>query len=106
MFSRAFISIVFIAVAAMSASVKAECDDGTPGYTHIVVSGDTCFDIATEGGISVSRLEAANPGIECDNLQIGDRLCVPRNSAAPSNSTTPNNSTAPSHSAHHNSSHV
>ncbi|KAK0487261.1 hypothetical protein IW261DRAFT_1446805 [Armillaria novae-zelandiae] len=84
MFSRAFIVLAFIATAAMSASVESTCDDGTPGYTHIVVAKDTCWDIAAEGGISVSRLEDANPGITCDNLQIGERLCVPRNSAAPS----------------------
>ncbi|KAK0201636.1 hypothetical protein DFS33DRAFT_1348898 [Desarmillaria ectypa] len=77
MFSRAFIFVTFIAAVAMSASVKAKCDDGTPGYTHIVVSNNTCWDIATEGGTSVSRLEATNPGIDCDNLQIGDALCSP-----------------------------
>ncbi|KAK0464615.1 uncharacterized protein EV420DRAFT_1638165 [Desarmillaria tabescens] len=79
MFSRAFISIVFIAVAAMSASVKAACDNGTPGYTHIVVAGDTCYAIAAQGGITIDRLEAANPGIGCDNLQTGERICVPSN---------------------------
>ncbi|KAK0222025.1 hypothetical protein IW262DRAFT_1460296 [Armillaria fumosa] len=84
MFSRAFIIIAFIATAVMSASVQSTCDDGTPGYTHIVVAKDTCSGIAAEGGISVSRLEDANPGIDCDNLHVGDRLCVPRNSAAPS----------------------
>ncbi|PBK74653.1 hypothetical protein ARMSODRAFT_950667 [Armillaria solidipes] len=90
MFARVFIVLAFIATAAMSASVKAECDNGTPGYTHIVVAKDTCWDIASEGGISVSRLEDANPGIDCDNLQIGDRLCVPRNSAAPSHTAIHN----------------
>ncbi|KAK0188227.1 hypothetical protein F5146DRAFT_1062567 [Armillaria mellea] len=89
MFSRAFIVFAFIATAAMSASVKSTCDDGTPGYTHIVVAKDTCWDIAAEGGISVTQLENANPGIHCANLQIGDRLCVPRNSAASSLTASP-----------------
>ncbi|KAK0464690.1 uncharacterized protein EV420DRAFT_1638234 [Desarmillaria tabescens] len=77
MFARAFVLIAFIAATAMGASIKSTCDDGTPGYTHIVVAKDTCSAIAAQGGISVSRLEAANPGINCDNLHIGERICVP-----------------------------
>ncbi|KAK0499416.1 hypothetical protein EDD18DRAFT_1151106 [Armillaria luteobubalina] len=99
MFSRAFIVLAFIATVAMSASVNSTCDNGTPGYTHIVVAKDICWDIATEGGISVSQLLDANPGIVCGNLEIGERLCVPRTS----NSTSTPSQTASSHVASHSS---
>ncbi|KAK0225507.1 hypothetical protein IW262DRAFT_1356370 [Armillaria fumosa] len=48
-------------------------------YRHIrifiVISGDTCYDIATQGGITVARLVAANPGINCDFLMVGQASC-------------------------------
>ncbi|KAK0225506.1 hypothetical protein IW262DRAFT_691928 [Armillaria fumosa] len=70
----------FILIAAAITGINAACDNGHPGYTHIVVHGDTCYGIATQGGITVARLVAANPGINCDFLRVGQRVCVPRNS--------------------------
>ncbi|PBK74958.1 hypothetical protein ARMSODRAFT_1000666 [Armillaria solidipes] len=61
MFARTFTLIAIIAVAI---SVKAVCDSGVPGSTHVVNPGDTCWGIATEAGIDVPRLQAANPGIK------------------------------------------
>ncbi|PBK97592.1 hypothetical protein ARMGADRAFT_1076068 [Armillaria gallica] len=61
----------FILIAATIIGVNAACDNGLPGYTHIVNSGETCWGIATQGGIDVARLETANPGINCDSLTIG-----------------------------------
>ncbi len=78
--------------------VNAACDNGVAGYTHIVVSGDTCTAIATQGGITYARLQSANPGINCNALYVGQvsfgirmnlvisywhaelqRVCVPSN---------------------------
>ena len=37
----------------------------------MVVSGDTCSDIAQQNGLTLDQLTSANPGIKCDDLQIG-----------------------------------
>ncbi|KAK0197745.1 hypothetical protein F5146DRAFT_1130607 [Armillaria mellea] len=77
MFARTFTFITLIAATVLG--VNAACDNGLPGYTHIVVSGDTCYAIAAQGGIDVTRLQGANPSINCNGLQIGQRVCVPSN---------------------------
>ncbi|KAK0432192.1 hypothetical protein EV421DRAFT_1850492 [Armillaria borealis] len=77
MFAHTFTFITIIAATVIG--VNAACDNGLPGYTHIVVSGDTCFAIATQGGIDVARLQSANPGINCNALLVGQRVCVPSN---------------------------
>ncbi|KAK0456764.1 hypothetical protein EV421DRAFT_1754570 [Armillaria borealis] len=77
MFARTFTFIAIIAATVIG--VNAACDNGLPGYTHIVVSGDTCFAIATQGGIDVARLQSANPSINCNALSVGQRVCVPSN---------------------------
>ncbi|KAK0244119.1 hypothetical protein EDD85DRAFT_1017860 [Armillaria nabsnona] len=88
----------FILIAATIIGVNATCGSGLPGYTHIVNPGETCWGIATQGGIDVARLESANPSINCDSLATGQasydnrtkyrwsanapslqRLCVPSN---------------------------
>ncbi|SJL07613.1 uncharacterized protein ARMOST_10963 [Armillaria ostoyae] len=69
MFARTFTLIAIIAAAAIS--VKAVCDSGVPGDTYVVKSGDTCWAIATDAGIDVTRFQAANPGIECNFLAVG-----------------------------------
>ncbi|KAK0225513.1 hypothetical protein IW262DRAFT_1456580 [Armillaria fumosa] len=65
-----------ILIAAAITGINAACDNGLPGYTHIITPGETCWGIATQGGIDVARLENANPGINCNSLV---RLCVPSN---------------------------
>ncbi|KAJ4470891.1 hypothetical protein J3R30DRAFT_3408145 [Lentinula aciculospora] len=47
--------------------------------TYSVVSGDTCSEIASKFNVTVSALENANPTIDsnCDNLFIGEQLCIP-----------------------------
>ena len=44
---------------------------------HRVVSGETLSHIARRYGVSVSELEAANPGVRARYLRIGTRLTVP-----------------------------
>ncbi|KAF5383454.1 hypothetical protein D9757_006109 [Collybiopsis confluens] len=47
--------------------------------TYVVKDGDVCIDIANMFNITFAALEAANPEIDanCDNLSIGERLCIP-----------------------------
>eukprot|EP00128_Syssomonas_multiformis_P006286 Colp12_sorted_trinity150504_noHs@29037 len=48
----------------------------TCSKSHKIVSGDTCYDIAKNNNISLQDLINANPGLNCDNLQIGAVLCL------------------------------
>ena len=43
---------------------------------YYVVSGDTCWAIATRYGLTVSQLNSLNPNVNCANLQIGQVMCV------------------------------
>jgi hypothetical protein len=56
----------------------------TPGASvYIVQAGDTLSEIALRQGVSLKRLETANPGIAPTRLQIGQRLNLPDSSIAP-----------------------
>ncbi|KAJ7630437.1 hypothetical protein FB45DRAFT_915498 [Roridomyces roridus] len=41
-----------------------------------VVQNDTCFSIAQTAGITVAQLQGFNPNANCNNLVIGEQLCV------------------------------
>ncbi|KAK0183560.1 hypothetical protein F5146DRAFT_1092523 [Armillaria mellea] len=76
MFARTFTFITLIAATASTPSVTT----GLPGYTYIAVGGDTCYSIAARAGIDVTRLESANPGMNCNALlMIRERICIPSN---------------------------
>lgn len=66
---------------------KQTCPRGSMPY--IVKSGDTPYNIARTFGISVDDLLAANPGINPNNLQIGQIICVPTTEAQPPMSDCP-----------------
>jgi len=45
---------------------------------HAVRAGDNCWDVAhTRGWVGVKELLEVNPGLDCDNLQVGRILCLP-----------------------------
>ncbi|KAK0197749.1 hypothetical protein F5146DRAFT_1016563, partial [Armillaria mellea] len=73
MFARTFTFITLIAATVLG--VNAVCDNGLPGYTYIAVGGDTCYSIAARAGIDVTRLESANPGMNCNALLMIQRIC-------------------------------
>lgn len=57
---------------------------GTPNITcgdglamHRVQGGDTCFMLAEEVGTAVEEILKLNPGLKCENLQVGKQICVP-----------------------------
>ncbi|KAH7415920.1 hypothetical protein KP509_14G066600 [Ceratopteris richardii] len=52
--------------------------------TYTVKSGDTCYAISHDRGISLSDFDGWNPGIDCNNLQIGQKVCVSEASGSPS----------------------
>lgn len=45
--------------------------------TYTVQSGDVCSGIATDFGITTGDLEAANEGLDCGALQVGQQLTIP-----------------------------
>ncbi len=47
------------------------------GFFYTIRSGDTLYTIAQRYGTTVDRLLAANPGINANNLQIGQQICIP-----------------------------
>ncbi|KAJ3071667.1 hypothetical protein HK102_006392, partial [Quaeritorhiza haematococci] len=43
---------------------------------YVVKDKDICFNIAAENGLTVDDLRATNPGLNCNLLLIGQKLCV------------------------------
>lgn len=62
--------------------------------SYKVVSGDSCWRIATNNGMSVDQLIALNPGVNCNVLQIGVILCISKGSD-PSPNPNPDPSPTP-----------
>lgn len=54
-----------------------------PGASVTVRPGDTLFSIARRFGTTVEALLAANPGIDPNNLQIGQVICLPAPAPGP-----------------------
>ncbi len=54
----------------------AECPPNTFPYT--IRAGDTCFRLARRFNTTINAIIEANPGINCNNLQIGQTICIPR----------------------------
>ncbi|HHV27445.1 LysM peptidoglycan-binding domain-containing protein [Anaerosalibacter bizertensis] len=48
------------------------------GFYYTIRSGDTLYSIGQRYGVSVQELMAANPGINPNNLRIGQTICIPR----------------------------
>jgi len=51
------------------------CQEGAEAY--IIKSGDTCWAIAENRGISVELLQGMNKGLECEKLAVGQIVCIP-----------------------------
>jgi LysM repeat protein len=60
-----------------------------PAGTYTIQAGDTLTSIATKLGTTVAALEAANPGINPNNLQIGTQISLPSTPIAPTPTPTP-----------------
>ena len=47
------------------------------GRIHMVQNGDTLYILAVKYDVSYNALMKANPNIDLDNLQAGQRICIP-----------------------------
>jgi peptidoglycan endopeptidase LytF len=47
------------------------------GRIYVIQSGDTLYSLAQRFNTTVEAIVRANPGIDPDNLQIGQRICIP-----------------------------
>ncbi|MGM0471029.1 MAG: LysM peptidoglycan-binding domain-containing protein [Bacillota bacterium] len=59
-----------------------ECPPNTVGY--IVREEDTFFQLTQRFETTVPALIGANPGVDPDNLQVGQRICLPLQERFPS----------------------
>ncbi|NLW21797.1 MAG: LysM peptidoglycan-binding domain-containing protein, partial [Tissierellia bacterium] len=48
------------------------------GFLYTIRPGDTLFLLSQRFNVSVQAIIAANPGIDPNNLQIGQVICIPR----------------------------
>jgi hypothetical protein len=68
----------FMGGSSSGAPAPVVCSGGT--IAHVVESGETCWAIAHSAGAEVEDLIRENAGLDCDGLQIGQSLCVPKSS--------------------------
>ena len=50
------------------------------GVYYVVRAGDTLYSIAMKYNVTVAQLLEANPGIDPNNLQVGQLICIPKDS--------------------------
>jgi LysM repeat protein len=60
----------------MSVNNRRQCPPGTTPYT--IKRGDTFYSLARRFNTTVSAIISANPGVNPNNLQIGQIVCIPR----------------------------
>ena len=62
-------------------TIPAACPEGT--ITHTIQSGDTFYNLAKQYNTTVEAIQAANPGVNPNNLQIGEKICIPKGTTPP-----------------------
>jgi LysM repeat protein len=48
------------------------------GFYYTIMAGDTLFSISQKFNVSVQEIMNANPGIDPNNLRVGQIICIPR----------------------------
>ncbi|MDK2821577.1 MAG: hypothetical protein PWP31_1542 [Clostridia bacterium] len=57
--------------------IPAQFAKGCPGFTYRIKPGDTFYQLAHRYGTSIKELIEFNPGVNPNNLQIGQAICIP-----------------------------
>jgi len=56
---------------------------GCTGFIYVIQSGDTFFLLSQRFNVPLNAILAANPGVDPNNLQIGQRVCIPGTTPPP-----------------------
>jgi len=57
------------------------------GFLYTIRAGDTFFSLASRFGVTLQALTSANPGVDPNNLQVGQQICIPAPAPTPSPGT-------------------
>ncbi len=52
--------------------------DTCSGFLHVIQSGDTFYKLSKRFNVPLDAILAANPGADPYNLQIGQKVCIPK----------------------------
>lgn len=53
------------------------------GFLYVIKSGDTYYSLAQRFGTVVPAMQAANPGVDPNRLNIGQSICIPAQGPGP-----------------------
>lgn len=71
----------------MADKIKSQQVPPCPGGTlYTIMPGDSYFGLAQRFNTTIEALTAANPGVDPQNLQIGQQICIP---VSPTGTTCP-----------------
>ncbi|KAH7415910.1 hypothetical protein KP509_14G065600 [Ceratopteris richardii] len=73
------VALLFVGLRNVCISAPSQSPPSPPAGSctlYTVKSGDTCYDISQENGVSLEDFLSWNPGINCNNLQIGQEVCI------------------------------
>lgn len=71
----------------MTDKIKSKQVPSCPGGTlYTIIPGDSYFGLARRFNTTIEALTAANPGVDPQNLQIGQQICIP---VPPTDTTCP-----------------
>ncbi|KAI0039237.1 carbohydrate-binding module family 50 protein [Auriscalpium vulgare] len=77
MFTPAPAVLLSVFLWAMSlTSVKAAGPRATCDELYRISTGDTCSTIYSWSGVTPSKLQSLNPGIQCNSLTPGQSICI------------------------------
>lgn len=60
------------------------------GFYYTIKPGDTIYKLSQQFGVSVEAILMANPGIDPNNLQVGQVICIPQGMPHPEPPPCPN----------------
>ena len=63
---------------AKDGAVAKDGEKAGPGGDYAIKAGDTLNKVAKAHGVSLSALEAANPGVDSSHLKIGQKINLPK----------------------------
>jgi LysM repeat protein len=75
-----------------SSAAAAETAVTSAGGTHAIVAGDTLANLAKKYNVTLTAIEAANPGVEPSTLKIGQVITIPPSKSSGGSAPAPRSS--------------